>query len=237
MTLGAAADTSTSTGSDTATGQDVTTGQDATTGQEVTQAVLEGTATEQQTIMNTGYDYRIPSIENLARNDRAQISLIDEQFAQFMAGQNLPYLNQVLSNELAIIDLRVRRLQVAYLSTILMSPISGIITGVFTGLGDPVSAGGVLVRVEDNQTVLLEGTLVYRGMIAVGDTATIQTTRFSDPAAVVTITGTVVAAQGHEASDDWWNVAISCDNIDGNGNPLFPLHYSFDHDDTTMEIS
>lgn len=197
----------------------------------------EGNANEVQTITNTGYDYRVPSLEAAARNDRAQISLIDEQFSQFISGQSLPYLQQVFGNELTMIDLNVKRLQVAYLNTILLSPIDGVVTGVFTNLGDCVKAGDMIVRIENNQTVLLEGTLVYRGMVSVGDYLTVGTTLFSDPSQSMTITGNIVAARGHESEDDWWDVAVNCHNIDSSGKPIFPLHYSFDYDDTVVTIS
>ena len=73
--------------------------------------------------MNTDYGYRTPFFENQAQNQRAQISLIDQQFAQLMFGQNLPNLAQVFQNELNTIDNNVYRLQIAFLNTILMSPI------------------------------------------------------------------------------------------------------------------
>jgi HlyD family secretion protein len=206
-------------------------------GTDTSETNASGSAGETGSIINTGYGYRVPSIEAAARNFRAQASLIDEQFAQFMAGQNLPYLAQVFGNELAMIDLAVKRLQVAYLNTIMLSPIDGIVTGIFTNLGDPVKAGDVIVRVENNQTVLLEGTVVYREMISVGDTVTVQTTLFSDPSQPTSITGTVAAARGHESHDDWWDIAVNCTNTDSSGNPIFPLHYSFDYDDTTVVIS
>src|SRR5262249_7629360 len=83
-------------------------------------------AVETQSIVNTDYGYRVPDIENQAQNERAQISLIDQQFAQFMAGQNLPNLTAVLQNELSAIDRGVNQLQVGFLNTILLSPIAGI---------------------------------------------------------------------------------------------------------------
>lgn len=206
-------------------------------GTDTSETRASGSARETGSIINTGYGYRVPSIEAAARNFRAQASLIDEQFAQFMAGQNLPYLAQVFGNELAMIDLAVKRLQVAYLNTILLSPIDGIVTGIFTNLGDPVKAGDVVARVENNQAVLLEGTVVYRDMISVGDTVTVQTTLFSDPSQPTSITGTVAAARGQESHDDWWDIAVNCANTDSSGSPIFPLEYSFDYDDTTVVIS
>jgi biotin carboxyl carrier protein len=191
---------------------------------------------ETQTITNTGYDYHVPSLEAEAQNLRAQISLIDEQYDQFVSGQKLPNLNQMLANELKMIDLDVRLLQIAYFNTMLLSPINGVVTGVFADAGDSVRAGQVLVRVENNMKVLLETTLVYRGSVSVGNTVTVQTNLFSKPANSVTISGTVVAARG-DSDDDRWNIVVSCENQDNNGQEILPLHYSFDHDDTSITIS
>ena len=47
-------------------------------------------ARQDQIITNTDYGYRVPYYEGAAQFERAQISLIDQQFAQFMSNQNLP---------------------------------------------------------------------------------------------------------------------------------------------------
>ena len=62
----------------------------------------------------TGYTF--PVDDSIAQNFRAQISLMDQQFAQFMASQNLDNLKQVFTNELQGIDLDVKQLQIAYIS-------------------------------------------------------------------------------------------------------------------------
>jgi hypothetical protein len=202
-------------------------------------ACNSGNANVQQTIMNTDYAYRVPVAEAPAQNHRSQISLMDEQFNAFMFLQNLPHLEQVFANELQAIDLDVKRLQVAYLDTILMSPIDGIVTGIYKQIGEGVKAGEAAIRVESNRAVLLVGTLIYRGMISVGSNATVTSTLFSNPpgSAETVINGTIVAAQGHPREDDWWDVVISCDNVDANGNPILPLRYSFDFDDTSIVIA
>jgi hypothetical protein len=235
----ATSDTSTTTGSHggtaLATSTGVATDVQTSTGQ--TDTISAGTALENQAITNTDYGYRVPSLESQAQNQRSQISLIDESFAQFMANRNLPFLPQVFRNELAMIDHGVKQLQVEYLDTILMSPIDGIVTGIYKGLGDRVRRGDAAVRVENNHSVFLVGTLAHHRAIRHGDTVTVNTTRFSDSADTVGISGTVVGVRGHRSNDDWWTVAVHCHNLDAAGNPIFPLHYHFDHDDTTVTIS
>jgi hypothetical protein len=193
----------------------------------------KGFAYEHQTIVNTDYGYRIPFLECLAQNQRAQISLMDQQFAQFMYGQNLPNLKTVFENQLESIYLDIKRLQVAYLNTILLSPIEGFVTGIYKNLGDSVRAGEPVIRVENNSTVYLVGTLRYRGVIALGSTVTVNTTLFDAAGATMTpFEGTVVAARGHPCEGDQWNVIISHSNLNG----LLPLGYHFDYDNTSVII-
>ncbi len=138
----------------------------------------EDAAHQDQTIINTDYGYRVPFKEGEAQYQRAQISLIDEQFAQFMRDQNLPHLAQVFQNELNSIDGDVFRLQIAFLNTILMSPISGVVTGVYKNPGDAVKAGETVIRVENNAVLLLVATVVHRGPITIGSNVAVRTHLF-----------------------------------------------------------
>jgi hypothetical protein len=181
------------------------------------------------------YGYRVPSIEDRAKNERAQISLIDQQFAQFMAGQTLPNLKQIFANELESIDMDVCRLQLAVLDTILMSPISGTITGVYKKPGDFVRAGEPVIRIEDSSTVLLVARLIFPGAIRLGDTVTTSTTALYEAIPDNEITGKVVAVRG-QSEDDQWEVIVKYSNT-GGGSFTLPLGYHFDYDDTTVMIS
>jgi hypothetical protein len=187
-----------------------------------------------QTVTNRGYTYRTPAYEAEAQGLRAQISLIDQQFSQFMSGQNLSNLRNVFKNELqGGIDLDVKRLQIAYLNTILMSPITGVITGIYKNPGDWVQAGEPVIRVEDNTNVILVGKLAYRGVISIGQQMTVYTT-LADSMSVPPIVGNVVAARGHSDQDDVWDVHALWTN---STNPLLPLNYHFDYDNTSVFIS
>jgi hypothetical protein len=193
-------------------------------------------APETQDMTYMDYGYRVPSIEANAQNSRAQISLMDEQFAQFMFGQYLPNLENVFQNELTSIDMDVKRLQVAYFNTILMSPINGVVTGVYKQVGDAVIAGETVVRVENNSTVNLVGVLIYRRMLALGANVTVKTSLASSTTSA-TVIGTITAVRGDESGDDRWAVVISCNNNDTGGHPILPLNYNFDFDDTTVTIA
>lgn len=200
-----------------------------------TDSTSTGLANQVQSTANTDYGYRHPNLENEAQYQRAQVSLIDETFSQFMLGQNLPLLDRVFTNELRAIDLDVKRLQIGYLNTILMSPMDGVVTGVFKNLGDCVKAGEPVIRVENTSEVFLVGTLIFRGLVTVGSKVSI-TTRIFDSPAEVTVSGTVVSVRGHDSADDEWNVLVRCPNS-GAGAVTLPANYNFDYDDTTVTIS
>jgi hypothetical protein len=224
--------TTTTTGTSAENQKDVVSSYDQTNSQ------AWGSATQTQSVTSGGYIYRIPTIESAVRNDRNQVALLDEQFREFIRTQSLPNLAQILTNELAIIDLRVRRLQVAFLSTILVSPINNkaVVTAVSANPGDSVTAGEVMVRVEDDTNIYVEGTVVCGSMLSLGDSVQIQTTLFSNPSDPVTLTGTLVAVCGNEKGDNWWDVAVECSNRNSNGDQIIPRYYTFDYDDTTVSL-
>jgi len=186
-----------------------------------------------QSIANTDFAYRTPAYEAQAQGLRAQISLLDQLLSQWVAGQNLPNLPQVFKNELQGIDLDVKRLQIAYLNTILLSPINGFITGIYKNSGDWVQAGEPVVRVEDNSKVILVGTLAYPGLISIGSQVTVTTSLF-DAGGSPPIVGNVIAVRGRPDEDDVWDVHAICDN---SAAPVLPLNYHFDYDDTSVTIS
>jgi hypothetical protein len=194
-------------------------------------------AVESQTIVNTDYGYRIPSIENQAQNERAQISLIDQQYAQLLAGQSLPNLTTAMQNELKAIDLGVYQLQVGYLNTILMSPIAGVVTGVYKNPGDAATPGEPVMRVEDNSSIFLLATLIHRGPIYVGSTLSVTTNLLDAGGAATTVDGNVVAVRCRGDDDRWALVAQCVNPLDGSGNPTFPSDYVFDYDNTTATIT
>jgi len=190
---------------------------------------------DHQEIETRQFEYRTPHFENLARNERAQISLGDESVSHFMETHYLDRLEEVFKNELASIDADINQLQVAYLNTILMSPIDGIITGVYKNPGDSVGAGEPVFRVEDNSEVLLIANVICRGLIPIGSKLQVETPLFDAPNPVVRIEADIVAARGQRDNENW-EVIAKCSNLDANGKIIFPLGYNFDYDNTEVNI-
>jgi biotin carboxyl carrier protein len=186
-----------------------------------------------QKITNTDYGFRIPYYECEAQYQRAQISLIDQQFAQFMNTLNFSTLKSTFDNELSNIDSDVYRLQIAYANTLLMSPISGMVTNIYKHPGDAVRAGEPIIRVENSNSIFLMGTLIYAGQLTPNvSTATVSTTVFGSDQGTTPLTGPIVAARG-KGQENQWSVVIKCDNP----GLLYPLSYAFDYDDTTVAIA
>lgn len=195
-----------------------------------------------------GFEFRHPSLENDAQFERAQISLADEQLsaisaANYVSGSkaehdassafNRPELStRYPANDLRAIDLNIKRLQVSYLDTFLLSPIDGVVTGVFRNVGDFVRAAQPVVRVENDAEIYLVGILKYRGLITIGQTITVTTSLFDNR----TVSGVVASVRGHDSEDELWDLLIRCGNRDAAGLPIFPINYNFDLDNATIEV-
>lgn len=193
-------------------------------------------AVETQSIENVGYDFRMPFIEEDMRNDRDQNTTSDQAISHFWQSHYLDRLEEVFDNELASIDADVNRMQVAYLNTILLSPIDGIITGVYKNPGDCVSAGEPVFRVENDGVVLIVANVVCRGPVSIGSILSITTTLFDGTGPpILPINAAIVAARG-QGDDDQWEVIGKVANIDAAGKKIFPLGYRFDNDITQVTI-
>ncbi|SEB22725.1 HlyD family efflux transporter periplasmic adaptor subunit [Variovorax sp. YR216] len=197
-----------------------------------------------------GYDYRVPRLENDAQLERAQISLLDEQLSavsttNYACGSQLErgaeelhpvgLTPRYLANDLAAIDLDIKRLQVAYIDTLLVSPIDGVVTGVFRNIGDSVRAAQPVVRIENDAEIYLVGTLKCRGLLQIGQSISVSTNLF-DTTETRTVSGKVAAVRGHDSENELWDLLILCSNRNGD-QPLFPINYNFDFDNTRVNVT
>jgi hypothetical protein len=239
----------TSTQSGTSSAVESGTSTDTETGKELSTGGAY--AVESETIQNYDYAFRVPYVEAVAQNLRAQISLNDQQFSLTLATQNVPNLATVLQNESNSVDLAVYQMQVGFINTVLLPTITGTITGIFKYPGDPVRAGEPVIRIDDNSQMLVVARLVYPGPINVGtltgppvtgSQVTITTNLFDanaepvPPALLTSLPGTVVALRG-AGDDDLWDVVILCKNPTVSGLPVYPIGYTFDYDNTSVTIT
>lgn len=200
------------------------------------QSSNSGRASGTQSTTHVDYEYRTPYLEARARNNRAQISLMDQKFELYMFEQNIPHLEKIFNNELASIDNDVYQLQLALLRSFLFSPVPGIVTGVYKNPGEAVNAGEPVLRVEDNRVVDLVGSLVHQGPIALGSAATVTTRLSGAASAAATVPGNVAAARG-AGGGGRWEVVIRVNNMDGGGNFILPLGYCFDAEFTSVTLA
>jgi hypothetical protein len=208
------------------------------------------TLNQKNVVTTNGYEYRIPSYENDAKFQRAQVSLLDEQLSAVsntnyacgsQAERGAMELHPVgltpryLRNDLAAIDLDIKRLQVAYMDTMLVSPIDGVVTGVFRNIGDSVRAAQPVVRIENDALIYLVGTLKCRGSLQIGQSISVTTT-LADGSSQ-TVPGKVKAVRGHDSENDLWDLLILCDNRLGGDKALLPINYNLDFDTTTIDVT
>ena len=194
-----------------------------------------GRAAGAQSTTHVDYEYRTPHLEARAKENRAQISLMDQRFESYMFEQNMPHLEQIFKNELVSIDNDVYQLQVALLRSFLIAPFHGVVTGIYKHPGDAVSAGEPVLRLEDHRVVHVTGTLVHYGSLPLGAAATVSTTLGGATQPATMVSGRVIAARGM-ASSGRWEVVVEVNNVDGAGNYVLPLNYWFDPEFTDVTI-
>ena len=162
-----------------------------------------------------------------------QIHLQDELLKHQIFSKKVENMKRIMENELKLLDLDINRLQHAFLKTLLISPIDGVITAVYKDPGDYVNPGEPVVRVENDRELLIVGFVQCRELLQVNRQVKLTTTMFENLEGMEkTIDGKIVAIRGHDADDDEWDVIIHCKN-DGK---KIPINYHFDKDNTTIQF-
>jgi hypothetical protein len=182
--------------------------------------------------------YYHPSAQARMQFQRGQVSLQDELLSNAVFGFRSQYFERLFDNQLKMIDLRVKQLQVAFVQRFLVSPIDGVVTGIYKDLGEHVKAGEPVLRIENADDVLIVGRVQFRSTVRVGSNVKVTTKNVFEASVAqpVTLTGTVAAIRGHDADNDEWDVTLMCDNRGPGNTHKLPINYSFDKDDVTLEI-
>ncbi len=176
-------------------------------------------------------DFKYPLKDEEIALQRIQLEIQDELLRHQLINLKVQNLSQIMNNELQLLELDITKLQNAFLQTLLLSPISGIITAIYKDVGETVSAGEPVIRIENDDELLVVGFIQYRGLLQVHQTATLGTKIF-ETNETREITGELVAIRGHDADDDEWDVIIRCPNSDH----TVPINYHFDKDTTELYI-
>ena len=146
-----------------------------------------------------------------------------------------------VTNELRTIDLEIRQLQLNFIHTFLVSPMSGVITGIYKDLGENVQTGEAVLQVENDDEVLVVGRVNFRGRMELGSKVTITTNNAFESGQPVELKGTLVAVRGHDADDDEYDVIFRCDNRLNPSDPQnlgrkLPLNFTYDYKDVSIVI-
>lgn len=171
-----------------------------------------------------------PSKDASIDYERIQLDLQDELLKHQIISKKVQNMTSIMNNELRLLELDINKLQHAFLQTVLVSPISGIVTAIYKDKGETVSPGEPVIRVENDDELLIVGFIQYRGLLQVGQTVKLKTTMFE--ATEKEIPGKIVSIRGHDADDDEWDVIIRYQNKDKD----IPINYHFDKDNTTISI-
>jgi multidrug resistance efflux pump len=180
-------------------------------------------------------DFKYPLKDEEIALQRIQLEIQDELLKHQLINLKVQNLTQIMNNELQLLELDITKLQNAFLQTLLISPISGLITAIYKDVGETVSAGEPVIRVENDEELLIVGFIQYRGSLKLQQEVTLATKIF-ETNETKEILGRLVAIRGHDADDDEWDVIIHCSNAEKPEDRIIPINYHFDKDTTELYI-
>lgn len=182
--------------------------------------------------------YSHPRLDNEMTHDQIMVSLHNDLIKQEAASHRVPHIERILRNELDSLDQEIRTLQVNFAHTFLFSPFDGIVTAIYKDVGEGVEPGEPIARVENDHVIYSVGQIQFRGVIHIGQAATIVADDLFETGQVERFSGTVVSIRGHETDNDEWDVIVEFENpVDPDtGRRLLPLNYHFDPETTRIEI-
>jgi hypothetical protein len=175
-------------------------------------------------------EFKHPSMEAIIRDQRLQLDLQDEIFAHSVMSYRVPEVSKIFEKELEVIDLEIRKIQLQYFQTFLLPPISGIITAIYKDEGEAVQPGEAVIRIENDEELLLIALVACPFGLKIGMDIRIQTANVFESNDRLTLDGRIVSVRGHDPNDNEWDIIVEAKN---NG---LPINYHFDRDNTTFEI-
>lgn len=185
-----------------------------------------------------------PPLDNKMTDSQLQLSVMLERMKQRLEGLRVTHLDRIIENELRAMDQEIRRIQLNFAHTFLHSPMNGVITAIYKDLGESVAAGEPVLRIENDTTVYLIGTIIAKGALSVGQQCTIFSDDFMESgqpfksdAMTLGVSGELLAVRGHSRDNDEWEVLIEVANRRSDGSTIFPLHYEFDRSNARIEFA
>jgi HlyD family secretion protein len=198
----------------------------------------KGTILDQSSV-NHFPEFQHPKLNNTIRNSSAQIELMQKELTDSLYAFRVGDLTEIWNNELAGLDQEVRKYQISLIRTFLLPPFKGVVTAVYKDVGESVEAGEPVLRIEDDEKLLLVGLINHRGSLRIGDKAKIKTDNlFESGKELVLDNFEVVSIRGHNSDNDVWDIILQGNNAkDTSGRTVLPINYQFDKNNVTIEFT
>lgn len=201
------------------------------------QTTLTNSDAFKQTTRTSTVEYRHPLYETMIADERAQLDLQDELLTHRIFARRIPDMKRIMTAQLRAVDAQVAQAQIRFMQSFLVSPIAGVVTAVYKDIGESVQPGEPVIRIENDERILLVGLLQYRNVLQLGQKLRISSSAlYETQGSAITLPGEIVAVRGHDSDDDEWDVVIECANRDAAKLPL-PINYHFDRNTSKVEIA
>lgn len=205
---------------------------------QVTEVVQEPVETVTH-LVDARHPYIDQKLETAAARSGAKQDLAEHRASE----ARFQNLEKLLTIEEQVSYLAVRQRQLEYLETYLTPPINGVVTAVYKDVGEAVRPGEPVLRVENDDRLLLVGLVQHRGGLQIGQGVSIRASNIYESGDIMDLVGRIVAVRGHDADDDEWDLIVEVDNA--NGQALIkpggqtirsrpPLNLHFDRDTTSI---
>jgi HlyD family secretion protein len=183
----------------------------------ITGALTQVSETVQKPVITTNElpSYNYPSIDEEIESLAASGEIDSSYQERLIRRHRLINLEKILHSEETAGRLEVRKRQLALLDSYLLPPFDGIITAIYKDIGEYVQAGEPVMRVENDDKLLLVGFIQCKALVTIGMRVNFKVNNIFESGEMLSMTGHVVAVRGHDSDDDEWDVAIEVDNEHG----------------------
>jgi len=192
----------------------------------------DGTRTGTQIYTTRNQSYLQPRLDNEVSHEQLQIGLINDEMERTIFSFRIDSMDRIIENEREVFDLEVRKLQLKYAQSYLVSSVSGVVTAIHKDIGESVKPGEPVMRIENDDVIHVVGRINYRGLLKVGQEVTIETDNLYESGQSFKITGSILAVRGDEADDDEWQLVIELPNT----NKKLPMYYQFDRNNSWIIV-
>lgn len=169
-----------------------------------------------------------PKFDNEIGYRQSNIAVLQEKLRHDTNAVSVKDIEMALDLELKVIDEDLKQLQLNYAHTFLVTPVAGIVTGVFKDVGESVEVGEPVLRVENDAYLLLVGRIQCRSQLWAGQQFKMTLKSVFDDKKSRDLNGTLLSIRGHEKDNDEWDVILEVQNPKVSGHPLLPVNYQFD---------